>query len=224
MAQKCVDVDWNFNPPYASHQGGVWERLIRSVRHIMTAIIQKGMISIPALIKAKNPSDFELNTILIEVESILNRRPITSISDNPADVQALTPHSILTGILHPDSPVDQLNTSVQYRSNWQYTQIAAEQFWGLWKRLYLPWLQIRQKWLKQKSNLAVGDLVMVMDVEAQQERRNCYPKARITEVRLDKFAFARSVGCRLADGRVFVRDVRKIVPLESFIADSVQEG
>ena len=172
------------------------------------------MISLPAL-KAKNPSDFELNTILIEIESVLNRRPLTSLSDNPEDFQALTPHSILTGVLHPDSPVDQLNTSAQYRLNWQYTQIAAAQFWDLWRKLYLPWLQIRQKWLKQKMNPAVGDLVMVMDVDPERERRHWYPKARITEVRLDKFGNARSVGCRLADGRIFVRDVRKIVPLET---------
>ena len=219
LAKKCIDVQWHFNPPYASHQGGVWERIIRSVHHIMCAIIQKGILSIPAL-KAKSPSDFELSTILTEVESILNRRPITSLSDNPADVQALSPHSILTGVLHPDSPVDGFNSSSQYKLNWQYTQIAAEQFWSLWRRLYLPWLQIRQKWLKQKDSPAVGDLVMVLDVDPEKEERNWYPKARITETRVDQFGNVRSVGCRLADGRVFVRDIRKIVFLESFGTES----
>ena len=215
FAKRCVDVQWNFNPPYASHQGGVWERMIRSVHHIMCAIIQKGILSIPAL-KSKSPSDFELSTILIEVESILNRRPITSLSDDPLDVQALTPQSILTGVLHPDSPVDAFNSSTQYRLNWQYTQIAAHQFWLLWRRLYLPWLQIRQKWLKETDNPAVGDLVMVLDVDIDKEERNWYPKARITEVHPDRFGKIRSVGCKLADGRVFVRDVRKVVFLESF--------
>ena len=218
LAKRCVEVQWHFNPPCASHQGGVWERMIRSVHHIMCAIIQKGIISIPAL-KAKSPSDFELSTILTEVESILNRRPITSLSDDPSDVQALTPHSILTGVLHPDSPVDIFNSAAQYRRNWQYTQIAAEQFWMLWRKLYLPWLQIRQKWFKVTKNPAVGDLVMVLDVDADKEERNWYPKARITEAHLDRFGNVRSVGCKLADGRVFVRDVRKIVFLESFGAE-----
>ena len=155
-------------------------------------------------------------TILTEVESILNRRPITRLSDNPEDHQALTPHSILTGVLHPDSPVDAFNDAHQYRRNWQYTQIVAEQFWMLWKKLYLPWLQIRHKWLKPSKNPQVGDLVLVMDIE--QEGRNWYPKARITEAHLDKLGCVRSVECKLADGRTFVRDLRKIVPLESFVA------
>ena len=55
--------------------------------------------------------------------------------------------------------------------------------------------------------------MLVMDIE--QEERNWYPKARIVETHVDGFGHVRSVKCKLADGRFFVRDVRKVVLLES---------
>ena len=35
------DIIWSFNPPAASHYGGVWERCIRSVRKVMKALLKQ---------------------------------------------------------------------------------------------------------------------------------------------------------------------------------------
>lgn len=37
VAQEAVK--WSFNTKVASHQGGVWERLIRSVRSVLTSVV-----------------------------------------------------------------------------------------------------------------------------------------------------------------------------------------
>ncbi|KAA0201415.1 hypothetical protein HAZT_HAZT009520, partial [Hyalella azteca] len=36
---KQKGITWKFNPPYSSHYGGVWEREIRSVRKVLTALM-----------------------------------------------------------------------------------------------------------------------------------------------------------------------------------------
>ena len=77
-------IQWHFDPPAASHQGGVWERLIRSGRRILHSIVGEHLVN-----------EETLTTFLVEVEKILNDRPITRVSSDPSDVDALTPNHIL---------------------------------------------------------------------------------------------------------------------------------
>ena len=76
---KCV-----FNPPAASHHGGVWERLIRSTRKILGALTKEQVLD-----------DECLQTLLCEAESIINGRPLTKVSDDPNDLEPLTPNHLL---------------------------------------------------------------------------------------------------------------------------------
>ena len=62
-------IHWHFNPPAASHQGCVWERLIRSLRRILILMIGERLLD-----------DETLVTFLTEVEKIMNNRPITRVS------------------------------------------------------------------------------------------------------------------------------------------------
>ena len=77
-------IKWTFNPPTGSHHGGVWERLIRSVRKVLNSIF-----------KVQNLDEEGLHTVLCEVESIINSRPITRASTDPNDLEALTPNHLL---------------------------------------------------------------------------------------------------------------------------------
>ena len=72
LVQK--EIKWIFNPPTASHCGGVWERCIRTVRKVLNAMVKKQIINEESLV-----------TLLCEVESIVNSRPLTKVSGDSKD-------------------------------------------------------------------------------------------------------------------------------------------
>ena len=82
MAQRGIE--WTFNPPVASHQGGMWERLIRSLRRILHSMVGERLVDVETL-----------RTFLVEVDKILNDRPITPVSSDPQDLEALRNHILV---------------------------------------------------------------------------------------------------------------------------------
>ena len=77
MLQKSIK--WSLNPPCGSHHGGTWERCIRSLRKILRALLQE-----------QTTDDEGLATLMCEVESILNNRPLTVVSDDSRDLEPQT--------------------------------------------------------------------------------------------------------------------------------------
>ena len=177
MQQSCIQ--WHFNPPSGSHFGGVWERLIRSVRKILYSLLQERLVRL---------DDEMLHTLFCEVELILNNRPITTISDNHSDLEALTPNHLL--LLRPGDnlPCGLFDENENYsRRRWRQIQYLSHVFWKRWVKEYLPLLQVRQKWLHPKRNLQVNDIVMIVDTNI----RSSYTLGRILSVKTDKKGLVR---------------------------------
>ena len=153
MTQRGIE--WKFNPPAASHQGGVWERLIHSIRRILHSMVGERLVN-----------EETLRTFLVEVEKILNDRPITPASSDPQDLEALTPNHILLLHRNSSSPPEVLEESDRFKARWKYVHLLTSEFWQRWIKEYLPTLQERRKWLQPKSNFRVGDLVLLADKNA----------------------------------------------------------
>lgn len=192
-------IRWSFNPPCASHWGGSWERMIRSVRKILLAIAGDKLLN-----------DECLYTFVTKVEKILNNRPITPVGDDPKDLQALTPSMLLTGHLDTDYPPDTFIKADGYRKSWKLIQWMANQFWTRWKSEYLQLLQKRSKWVQHSKNFNLGDLVLVIN---ESTPRGSWPKALVEEIFPDKFGLVRRVRVRTAKTS-YIRDVRKLCHLE----------
>ena len=180
-------ITWKFNSPHASHFGGIWEREIRTVRTILQAIVSE---------QTRKLNDELLQTFLCEVESIMNNRPLTPLSDDPSDLKPLTPNNLL--LLNPSSepPPGIFDDSDGFcRKRWKYIQHLADTFWKRWRKEYLRLLQERQKWTVTQRSFAIGDLVLVSDVLLP---RNQWCMGRVTEVRQSDDNYVRSVKVRIA--------------------------
>ena len=162
-------IEWIFNPPAASHMGGIWERMIRSVRQILRAMLKEQVVS-----------DEVLSTVLAEVTNILNSRPLSRNSDSPLDEQPLTPNHLLHLRPCPSVPPGVFDKDdLSCRRAWRQAQYLANLFWRRWTREYLPTLLDRKKWTEPKRNLQIGDLVLVAD---ETFSRGKWPLGRVVEV------------------------------------------
>ena len=180
---KADWVHWKQNPPSASHMGGVWERQIRSVRSIMTALVREYGHAL---------DDESLRTLLTEVECIINSRPLTAPSSDPNDLDPLTPNHILTmksKVVMPP-PGNFQKTDVFLRKRWKRVQYLLNVFWSRWRKEYVQCLQQRVKWNCPKRNLEKGDLVLITD---NRMARNNWPMARVIETHPDSRGQVRSV-------------------------------
>ena len=64
-------------------------------------------------------NEFDLLTLVAEVERILNDRPLVDVSTDPRDLTALTPNMLLTGTLDSSLPPDVFMKGDQYRKSWR---------------------------------------------------------------------------------------------------------
>ena len=121
------EIVWNFNPPYASHMGGVWERLVKSVKSALKSVIKEQVLT-----------DEGLQTLMAEVEKILNDRPITQVSTDPNDSKALTPSMLLLLRVNTCMPPGVFDKNDSYcRRWWRQVQYLANIFWRRWTSIYL---------------------------------------------------------------------------------------
>ena len=147
---QMKNVKWIFNPPYASHMGGAWERMIRTVRKVLCVLIHKQVVD-----------DEKLETFFCEVEAIVNGRPLTKNSDDVHDIAPLTPNHLLLLRPGPMGLLARTSKDDVFNRRWRHVQHLADNFWKAWLKQYLPSLQQRTKWDKPSQNVEVGDIVLL---------------------------------------------------------------
>jgi hypothetical protein len=179
-------VEWIFNPPSASHFGGVWERKIGSLKRVLEGTL--------VLTGPRSLTFDELHTFMVEAASIVNSTPLWEVSNDPNDPMPLAPSNIITLRDHPNPPPPEKFTEDDLLSygkrRWRRVQYLSDQFWSRWYDEYLYTLQKRSKWTKIKRNFEPGDLVMLRD---KSTVRNSWPLGRISSVKKSADGLVRSL-------------------------------
>ena len=151
--------------------GGVWERMIGLARKILDAMLHE--------LPTKQLTHEVLTTLMAEVSTIVNNRPLTPVSNDPEAPEILTPNMILTQKSAPlPPPPGSFTPDDLHTAQWRQVQYLSNVFWARWKKEFLPLLQVRRKWVHDQPNLRVGDLVLVRNKETT---RNDWPSALVTK-------------------------------------------
>ncbi|XP_029163718.1 uncharacterized protein LOC114936567 [Nylanderia fulva] len=163
-------IDWKFIPPYSPHIGGLWEAAVKSAKTHMRKIIGTVTLTFE-----------ELYTVFTLIEACLNSRPLTQLSNDPTDLQPLTPGHFLIGEAINTIPEHDLSdVSTNRLTRYQLIIQLRQHFWTRWSKEYIVQLQQRIKW-KQEGiiNLSKGMMVLL------KNENTCpmtWPLGRIVEI------------------------------------------
>lgn len=201
-AEKVISATtaWHFNPPNTPHMGGVWERLVRSVKE-----------ALKALDNGRRLTDEVLSTSLAEAEDMINTRPLTYIPQEAADEEAITPNHFLRGVASEDMLLDDSVEFAETLNNvYKRSQYLANKMWGRWLKEYLLSLNHRVKWVEDSRQLEEGDLVFIVE----GKNRKTWVRGRIQQVIRGSDGRIRQADVRTARGKVHRRAVANLAVLE----------
>jgi len=111
-------IEWKFNPPSAPHFGGLWESAVKSTKYHLNRKLKDSHLNLE-----------ELNTLLCQIESCVNSRPITPLNSDLSEPEALTPGHFLVGgplLLRPEPNTD--IGAIEHLRRWKYVQALMKDF------------------------------------------------------------------------------------------------
>ncbi|XP_036148448.1 uncharacterized protein LOC118644088 [Monomorium pharaonis] len=192
-------ISWHFNPPLSPHFGGIWEAAVKSFKHHLKRVVGDRLFIYE-----------ELNTLAIEIEAILNSRPLCPISTDPNDPIALTPAHLLVGRPFTMLPENDYTSVPENRlTSWRLITKARQDFWSRWHIEYLNELQKRQKWIGSDTGLQQDAVVILIDKDQPCMR---WPLGRVVETHPGNDGMIRVVTVKTAQG-TFQRNAKLICPL-----------
>ncbi|CAI6368824.1 unnamed protein product [Macrosiphum euphorbiae] len=200
LSEKSMQ--WHFIPPSAPHFGGLWEAAVKSSKQLLTKISSNATFTFE-----------EATTLLCGIEGVLNSRPMTPLSNDPSDYQALTPaHFLIGGVITLPPEADSSTTPMSRLKRFALVQSCIQQFWKRWSREYLPQLQRRGRWIKATRNIRVGDLCLLRQENLPPTR---WALVRVQDVHPGPDGTVRVVTLRNSSGNIFKRPVVKLSLLPS---------
>lgn len=197
-------IKFQFNPPAAPHFGGTWEREIQSVKKALQVVVGTQSLQEDILL-----------TLLIEVEGILNAKPLGYVSSDIADPDPVTPNMLLMGRRDASLPQVSYAPDTLTRRRWRHCQMMVDHYWTQFLRHYLPSLQLRQKWRRPTGDLVQGTVAMIVDPQLPRAQ---WPIGKVVKVIESADGRVRSAEVRVGE-KTYLRPVARLVQLPAIPDD-----
>ena len=216
-----MGVQWRFIVPASPWWGGFWERMVQVAKRVLRKVLFRATVNYE-----------ELQTVIIEIEGVINSRPLTYMFDEVEDV--LTPSHLLLGRrLLSENAADRYNPDVNtdnamLTKRMKYLRTLADHYWRRFRDEYLIELRTQHT---QGSDAArtvkEGEVVVIRG----QCKRNVWRLGKVISFIVGKDEKVRAVTLKVFDGtknRYIRRPIEKLYPMEvranTMVGDSEREA
>lgn len=210
QATQAEQVEFVFNPPGSPHFSGLAEAGVKSMKTHLARVVGLQRLTYE-----------EFNTLLVQIEALLNSRPLSPLSSDPNDLSVLTPGHFLT--LEPLTILPQVSTvdtKINVLRRWQLIQKMHQDFWRKWHLEYMHTLQQRHKWSDAQPNIAIGTLVLIANEQCSPMK---WRLGRVTQLHAGADKICRVVTLRTATGEC-KRPVVKLCILPMVASDQTNSN
>lgn len=210
-------IKWIFIPPSAPWGGSLYERMIRTIKTSLRKSLGQKILPIE-----------ELRTLLSEITSVVNCRPLTYIYDEARGL-VLRPIDLIQAVGDIQAPLleedhtdpewtpPHINTANQLLQYWKTSQKWLDKFWKYFQSEYLLSLRERYQFkLSQPHSTTkrVPEVNEIVLLEDAQQPRNTWQLGRIVKLHFSSDNQIRSVDVCLPNKKIIKRPINKICPLE----------
>ncbi|UYV65773.1 hypothetical protein LAZ67_3005423 [Cordylochernes scorpioides] len=193
------NITWKFIPPGAPWWGGWWERLIGMMKQLLFRILGQTSLGYE-----------ELSTVMCDVESLMNTRPLTYLTEESEDLAPLTPSLFLHEVREVGVPDLDLIDNQTLSRKYQYIKRVREDLRERFRIEYFGFLRRETRRLKTTIPLKVGDMVLIGQ---ESLKRLHWPLARIIQLYPGKDGLVRVAKVKTSSGDK-IRPIQKLYNLE----------
>ncbi|UYV71063.1 hypothetical protein LAZ67_8001573 [Cordylochernes scorpioides] len=193
------NITWKFITPGAPWWGGWWERLIGMMKQLLFRILGQTSLGYE-----------ELSTVMCDVESLMNTRPLTYLTEESEDLAPLTPSLFLHEVREVGVPDLDLIDNQTLSRKYQYIKRVREDLRERFRIEYFGFLRQETRRLKTTIPFKVGDMVLIGQ---ESLKRLHWPLARIIQLYPGKDGLVRVAKVKTSSGDK-IRPIQKLYNLE----------
>ncbi|XP_064097753.1 uncharacterized protein LOC135209088 [Macrobrachium nipponense] len=205
-----IECKWKFIPARAPWFGAIWERLIGLLKNCMKKVVGRALLSYD-----------EYPAFLVELESIINDRPLSYTSGDLDQKEILTPNHLILGRKLRSFPKETINweevsedplysKTENVEKRFLYISKLCDQLWKRWEHEYLISLRETHRiGVQHNSWPKIGDVVLVHD----EGPRNKWKLGQVIQVHVGSDNVVRVATLKTSHGQI-MRPIVKLYPLE----------